>query len=359
MPSPDRTDRSRARSIRSSIRALGQYGRIGSESEDGKREDDHRPVRTDGGATVSQGSGQTGVGISGRLRSLGKSDFVGSLPFWLPAFLLMGLFVYGAIGWNFVISLTDMQGFGAPEYSSLDFEQYSQLFTSTAFYDATRNTLVLLVVFTIACLALGLLLAILLDRIYRFQNGLRTIYLLPFSLSFVVTAQLWLWMYNINNGIVNSILGVVGLRPDWIGNPQLVLGAVIFALVWQFSGYAMVVFLAGLQTIPDAHFEAARIDGASTVRMYWRVIVPQLRGSLISALVVLMIAALKAFDFLYALFGQYRPAAGADILATFMVREAFSSQNWAYGSAIAIVLYVLALLVVIPYLYSQYRRGTL
>src|SRR5699024_5549857 len=150
-----------------------------------------------------------------------------------------------------------------------------------------------------------------------------------FSLSFVVTAQLWAWMYDIDIGIINSMLSLGGLRPDWIGNPQLVLGAVIFALVCQSSGYATVVFLAGLQAIPDEHFEAARIDGASTITMYWRVIIPQLRGSVISALVVLMIGALKAFDFLYALFGQYRPAAGADILATLMVREAYSNQHWA------------------------------
>lgn len=347
MQSPDRTDPKRP--VRSRLGDL--RNRLVGDSDSGAS------VRTDGGTTVSRGSGDTG--LSGRLRSLRNSRFVGSLPFWLPPFLLMGLFVYGAIGWNFLISLTDMEGFGDPEYSSLDFQQYAELFGSEAFISAARNTFVLLVGFTILCLVLGLILAILLNRALRLQNTFRTLYLLPFSLSFVVTAQLWAWMYNINNGIVNSIVGVVGLRPDWIGNPQLVLGAVIFALVWQFSGYAMVVFLAGLQAIPNEHFEAARIDGASTVRMYWRVIIPQLRGSVISALVVLMIAALKAFDFLYALFGQYRPAAGADILATLMVREAYSNQNWAYGSAIAIVLYILALLVVIPYLYSQHRRGAL
>lgn len=311
-------------------------------------------VATDGG-TVDRSS----TGFGGWLRSRGQSDFLGSLPFWLPPFLLMGLFVYGAIGWNFLISLTDAEGYGDPEYAVLNFQQYAELIQDPAFIDATRNTVVLLVGFTTISVAVGLVLAILLDRAWRFRDGFRTLYLLPFSLSFVVTAQLWLWMYNIDNGIINSILGLVGLRPDWIGNPQLVLGAVIFAMIWQFSGYAMVVFLAGLQTVPTEHFEAARIDGASAFKMYWRVIIPQLRGSLISALVVLMIAALKAFDFLYALFGNYRPAAGADILATLMVREAYSDQNWAYGSAIAIVLFALALVVIAPYLYGQYRNGEL
>lgn len=343
------------RSVRLALRTARQQLAGSDDSTDGESGDER--VRTDGGATVSGNS--SGTNLFGGLRSRTNSEFFRSLPFWLPPFLLMGLFVYGAIGWNFLISLTDMTGYGNPEYSSLDFEQYVQLVGDPTFIAAARNTFVLLVAFTAVCVGFGLVLAILLDRTVRLQNAFRTVYLLPFALSFVVTAQLWLWMYDIDNGIINSILGIVGLQPDWIGNPQLVLGAVIFALIWQFSGYAMVVFLAGLRTIPDTHFEAARIDGASTLTMYRRVIVPQLRGSMISALVVLMIVALKAFDFLYALFGQYRPAAGADILATMMVREAYSNQNWAYGSAIAIVLFGMALAVIAPYLYSQYRRGKL
>jgi glucose/mannose transport system permease protein len=146
---------------------------------------------------------------------------------------------------------------------------------------------------------------------------------------------------------------------NWIGDPQFVLGAVVFALVWQFSGYAMVVYLAGLRAIPSEHFEAAMVDGASTFRTYQRVIIPQLRASTVSAAVVLMVFALKAFDFLYAMFGGYRPRKGADILATKMVREAFQQRQWAYGAAIAIIMFLLALAVISPYLYTQYKQGEL
>jgi glucose/mannose transport system permease protein len=306
-------------------------------------------ARTDGG---------TATASDGRLRD---SDFLQSLPFWLPPFLLMGFFVYGAIGWNLLISLTDMSGFASPDYSNLDFQNYLQAFSDPGFIAAARNTFVLLVAFTLVCLVVGLLLAILVDQEIRFENTFRTIYLLPMSLSFVVTAQFWLWMYNYDNGMVNAILRSVGVSnpPKWIGDPQFVLAAVIIALVWQFSGYAMVVYLAALRAIPSDHFEAARVDGASTVRMYWRVIVPQLKTATISAMVVLMVFALKAFDFLYSLAGGYQPPAGSDILATKMVREAFNKGEWAYGSAIAIVLFLMALAVVAPYLTMQYRRGDL
>lgn len=294
------------------------------------------------------------------LRERFNSDFYRSMPFWLPPFLLMGLFVYGAIGWNAVISLTDLYGFENAVYTNLDFDNYVRAVTSPQVQAAARNTVALMVAFTVICLVVGLLLAILVDQQIRFENTFRTIYLLPMSLSFVVTAQFWLWMYNFNSGIINQTLRLVGIQPPhWIGDPQFVLSAVIIAFVWQFSGYAMVVYLAGLRAIPTDHFEAAKVDGASTARMYWRVIIPQLRTSTISAAVVLMVFALKAFDFLYALVGGYRPPNGADILATKMVREAYSNTNWAYGAAIAVILFAMALAVVGPYLYHQYTRDNL
>ncbi len=313
--------------------------------------DEESDLRTDGGVATSS---------KGGLRERLNTDFFQSMPFWLPPFVFMAIFVYGAIGWNFLISLTDYRQFGRPDYSDLDFSMYVRAFNDPAFIDAARNTLVLLLGFIAVCMTVGLLLAILVDRNIRFENTFRTIYLLPMSLSFVVTAQFWLWMYNVNNGMVNAILGLVGLGPfRWIGNSQLVLPAVIFALVWQFSGYAMVVFLASLRAIPREHYEAARVDGASTVKMYWRVIIPQLKNAVVSALVVLMVFGLKAFDFLYAIAGGYRPPNGSDILPTMMVREAFQLTNWAYGSAIAILLFLLALSVVAPYLVYQYKQGTI
>ena len=289
-------------------------------------------------------------------------DFRRSIPFWLPAFLLMALFVYGAIGWNFLVSLTDFNGFVGPDYSDLDFEMYVRALGDPTFIGAAVNTLVLLVVFTLVCLVVGLALALLVDQGIRFENSFRTIYLLPMSLSFVVTAQFWLWMYNFQNGPINVALRALGMEnpPHWISNPDIVLWAVIIALAWQFSGYAMVVYLAGLRAIPTDHFEAGRVDGASTVRLYWRVVLPQLKGATISASVVLIVFALKAFDFLYSMTGSYYPPKGADILPVMMVRQAFGPpNNTAYAAAIAIILFLLALAVIAPYLTYQYRRGEL
>ena len=322
-----------------------------------RRWSDTDGVRTDGGIAESTGS-------------VWDRDVVRSAPFWLPPFLLIGLFVYGAVLWNILLSLTTFTGLGSPDYSDLSLENYVIAFqggvpswselTVDPIWNSAWNTVVLMVTFSVVCLALGLLLAILVDQGIRFENTFRTIYLLPMSLSFVVTAKFWLYMYNPQTGLINIAIQSLGFQPvEIVQNPDLKLAAVAFALVWQYSGYAMVVYLAGLRAIPTSHFEAARVDGASTLRMYWRVIIPQLRTATVSALVVLTVFSLKAFDFLFSMYGGYQPGPSADILATRMVREAYSNGNWAYGSTIAVILFVMALAIVTPYIYTQYKRGEL
>ncbi|SIR87090.1 carbohydrate ABC transporter permease [Natronorubrum thiooxidans] len=292
--------------------------------------------------------------------SASDSDFFESMPFWLPATALVLLFVYGAIGWNVIISFTGWSGLGQPDYTNFTLEMYRQMPSDPNFMASLRNTVALLVAFTGVSLVVGLGLALLVDRKIRFESTFRTIYLLPMALSFVVTAIFWSWMYA-SNGLIDTMLNGIGLgwlSQDWLGDPRFKLAAVIVALIWQFSGYCMIVYLAGLRSIPNDHYEAARIDGASTLKLYWRIIIPQLRSSTVGATVVLMVFALKAFDFIYVMFGT-NPGRSADILAVTMYREAFSSSEWAYGAAIAVVLFALALTIIGPYAYTQYKRGAL
>jgi len=300
-------------------------------------------------------------GARAGLASIRQNEFVKSLPFLLVPGILIGVFVYGSIVWNFLLSLTDFRGFGDPEYSSLDFEMYAQMLNDGTFITATRNTIVLMVGFTGLCLAIGLFLAILIDREITFEGTLRTIYLLPMSISFVVTSIFWAWMYNPTNGVVNFFFQTIGadfLALDWLGDPETQLLAITFALVWQFSGLAMIIFLAGLRKIPRDQYEAARMDGASIRIRYAKVIVPQLKTSMFSAIVILILFSLKAFDFIFVLYGV-SPGPGADILPVMMYREAFAANNWAYGSGVAVVLLVATIIALVPYLYYQHRQDLL
>ncbi|NUB93406.1 sugar ABC transporter permease [Haloterrigena sp. SYSU A121-1] len=317
----------------------------------------HDTTETTDAAT---GPAETGVDWKTKLRYFLNSDFVRSSPYWGVPFIIMGIAVYGGIGYNLAISFTDYAGIGRPTFSSLDLEMYRTALADESFRAAAFQNFVLLVGFTSISLGLGLFLAVLLDYGIRYKETIQTIYLLPMALSFVVTAQLWLWMYSPGNGVLNVFVTALGFDSiDWLGDPRIALAAVIFALVWQFSGYAMVVFLAGLQSLPDDQFEAAKVDGASTTKTYVRIIIPQLKQASVGAAVVLMLFALKAFDFLYAITGNYRPPNGTDILATLMVREAFQYGQWAYGAAIATMLLLLSLAVIAPYLIFQHRQGSL
>jgi glucose/mannose transport system permease protein len=312
---------------------------------------------TDATATI----GGVADTLETRLTTLRRSEFVRSLPFLIVPAILIGVFVYGSILWNLLLSLTEFEGFGDPDYSDLGVSMYAQMLEDSQFITATQNTVVLIVGFTVLCLLVGMGLAILVDRDIKFEGTIRTIYLLPMSISFVVTSIFWAWMFNTSNGVVNVFLRAIGLdvfAVDWLGDPQVQLLAIMVALVWQFSGLAMIILLAGLRKIPRSQYEAARMDGAPIRIRYLKVIIPQLKTSLFSATVILLLFSLKAFDFIFVLFGP-NPGPGTDILPVMMYREAFAANNWAYGSAIAVVLLVGVLVALIPYLYYQHRQELL
>ena len=206
-------------------------------------------------------------------------------------------------------------------------------------------------------IVIGLFLAILLDQKIRKESVFRTIYLLPYALSFIVTAYLWQWM-SVEDGVINFILDLFGLgylKMSWLSDPDIALFSVSFALVWQFSGYVMLIFLAAIRTIPQSHIMAAQIDGASGFKLYTRVIIPQIKTSTFTAFVILMIFSLKAFDFIWIL-TDGGPGYATTILPITVFNEAFKKNQFAYSSAIATTLLLIIMVIVIPYLYITYKK---
>jgi len=280
-----------------------------------------------------------------------------NLLFVLPSLILVGYFVYALIGWNVLVSLTDWKGL-APSYNIVGFSQYVTLFRDQEFLTSLTNNLILILLFVPSSLALGLFLAILLDSKVRGEGVFRGIYLLPFSLSYVITGTLWLWMYNPKEGVINTLLQKIGLgflQPGWITDPSMALACVVLAIVWQFSGYTMLIFSAGIKSIPESQVMAAEVDGATGLNLYRRVVIPQLKTSVLSAFVVLMIFALKVFDFIYVLTGG-GPGYSTYVVPLLMFRDTFRMDLYAYGAAMATLLFLLALVIVVPYLYISSRR---
>lgn len=283
-------------------------------------------------------------------------DFPYILLFLGPALILVGIFVYVAIAWNIYISFTDWRGL-MPSYDFVGLVQYKQLFQDPIFWVSIKNNLILILLFVPGAILIGLFLAILLDRKVRFEEGFRTVYALPFALSFVVTATLWAWMYSPSDGVLNTLfdkLHLEFLKSAWITDPKIAIYCVIIALIWQFSGYTMIIYLAGIRSIPTDHYEAAMVDGANSWQLYRYIVIPQLLKPTLSAFVVLMVFSLKAFDFIWIL-SRGGPGTSTYILAVQMYVETFAKTKFAYGAAIATVLLLMALAIVLPYLYWTYR----
>jgi glucose/mannose transport system permease protein len=275
----------------------------------------------------------------------------------LPSIALVGYFVYACIGWNAIVSLTNWDQL-KPSYTIIGFKQYAVLFQDPVFWLSLENNLILILLFVPSSIALGLLLAVLLDNKIRGEGVFRTIYLLPFALSFIITGSLWAWMYDPTNGVINTLLRTIGLgfwTRMWVGDSSIAIYSVVLALVWQFSGYTMLIFLAGIKSIPESQIMAAEVDGARGFRLYGRIVVPQLKSSVLAAFVIMMVFALKSFDFIYVL-TRGGPGQSTYVLAYEMYESSFGLDHWAYGAAIGTVLFIIVMIIVVPYLYLSSRR---
>ncbi len=261
-------------------------------------------------------------------------------------------FIYVMMGWNFIASFTDWDSM-IITFGFVGFEHYAAMFGSPIFITSFWNTVLLFLGIPL-CILFGLIIATLLDQKMRGASVFRSIYLLPFALSFVVTATMWKWMYNPTEGVLNSILP--GQFP-WTtsSDPAILVSSLILVLVWQFTGYATMILLAGMKAVPESRIEAAKIDGASGFRLYRKIIYPNLKAPLVTSFVVLLMFFIRAaFDLVNTLTGG-GPGTSSYTLPLLIYKEAFVNNQFAYGAAIAVVLLAIAMVIVIPYLYKTYR----
>ncbi len=274
-----------------------------------------------------------------------------------PSLVLLGVFVYGFIGWNIKISVTDWKGqLETDNYVGLFW--YKQLFADETFHNDIRNLLIFTAVFIGGAVIVGLLLALLMDKGVRGENVLRSIYLFPMGISFIATAIVWRWLLNSDEGEgttgVNDILGWIGVHSDWHkADSQWAISAIALPAGWALSGYVMALFLAGLRGIPDELREAARVDGASEFHVYWHVVRPMMLPVLMSVLVILAHISLKTFDLIYGI-APLDPR--TETPAIFMYLTAFRGYFYARGAAIATLLFFAIAAVIVPYIWYSIRK---
>jgi glucose/mannose transport system permease protein len=311
----------------------------------------------------------------------------------LPSFVAIAIFVYVFIALSFYVSISNWRtlkvdlSVRTPPYAT-----YIELFMLPRFQADLRNTLVFTILFIVIATALGLSLAILLDRKLFGHTTFRNIFLFPYALSFVVTGVAWRWIFNPETGInlffdlfgVNALLaqsGLPPLRPGWTTDPTIVfkvndvlasvwpaasklqvqlgipvaLIPVAIAATWQLSGFVMAMYIGGMATISEEVREAARIDGATEWQVYRRVIIPILKPVTIVVVVLLLHTSLKIFDLVFTMSGV-GPGFATDMPAIFVFETMFKATRYNLGSAAAIFMLVLVGLVIIPYLARSLRE---
>jgi len=274
----------------------------------------------------------------------------------LVLFGLDAYFIYGMIGWNIAISFTDWRG-AIPSYNLVGLANYSRMLGDSLFWRSLLNTLILFT--AVPCsLGVGFLLAILLNQGVRGARFFTLIFLMPFAFSLVVTGTVWAWILAPVNGAVNMILRSIGLGSlacGWYTDPATVMPSIIIAMVWQFSGYCALVLYAGMRSIPKEEIEAAKAEGASTLTVYRRVVLPRLKIPILTSVVVVIIFTLKAaFDLVWTMTGG-GPGTTSYNLPILVVNETYMKLHVAYGAAISNILVAIVLCIIIPYVWWSYR----
>ncbi|WP_432194285.1 carbohydrate ABC transporter permease [Streptomyces sp. bgisy027] len=261
-------------------------------------------------------------------------------PWWfaLPALLLFAFVVLVPSVRGVYYAFTDWDGLN-PDFAFVGLDNFSAMLSDADARQAVWHTLLIAVSITIVQNALGLVLALGVNSAIRSRNVLRVFLFAPAVITPIVTAYLWRNLLG-PDGAVNSLLGAVGLggwEQDWLGDPDLALWAVVGVVVWQFAGYSMVIFLAGLQSVPRAVLEAAAIDGAGPVRRFWSVTRPLLAPAFTINLMLSIIGGIKLFDQVFALTGG-GPGHATDTISTLIYKDAFTLGEFGYSIALAVVL---------------------
>jgi len=277
-----------------------------------------------------------------------------------PSLLALALFVYVFLGWNVRVSFTSWRGL-LPKYDNIGLDNYVALAHDQRFmqFDVPHIAIFTLV-FVVGALAVGFLMALLLDRGVVGENVFRAVFLFPMAISFIATAIIWRWLLDNGGGEsttgLNKLLIDVGLgswRSDWFrSSSRWAIAAIALPAGWALSGYVMSLFLAGLRGVPEELREAARVDGASEPKVFWFVVRPMLLPVLMSAIVILAHISLKTFDLFYAMDQKNLKI---DTPALYMWFTTFDGGFYARGATIATLLLLGVAVVIVPYVWYSVR----
>ncbi|MDR7379982.1 glucose/mannose transport system permease protein [Rhodoferax ferrireducens] len=272
-----------------------------------------------------------------------------------PSALLVLVCVYGYIMFTVYLSFTASTLM--PQYDWVGTANYARLMGLENWSVALSNLWVFASLYIVIAMALGLTLAILIDQKVRAESGLRSVFLYPMALSFIVTGTAWKWLLDPGVGLEHTMqtLGWSNFTFGWIKDSEMAIYCVVIAAVWQTTGFVMAMFLAGLRGVDSEQINAARLDGAKSWQIYQRIIIPQLGPVFISAFVILAHMAIKSYDLVIALTNG-GPGRSTWLPSVFMYQYTFTRNEMAVGAASSVLMLIAIGVVVLPYLYGEMRK---
>ncbi|NQX17479.1 sugar ABC transporter permease [Rathayibacter sp. VKM Ac-2857] len=292
-----------------------------------------------------------GLGWSGRLE---VAILVGPALIVFLAFVIFPVVMaayYGFFSW---------QGYGVPT-DFVGFKNYLTILQDPTFHEALTHNGTIVVLSLVLQGPAAILIALLLNRKLRGQSIIRVLIFVPYVISEVVVGTGWSLMLQ-TSGAVNGFLEKVGLgalKQDWLSDPAIAIWTLMLIITWKYIGFAVILFLAGLQGIPEELSEAASIDGASYWQVQRRITLPLLAPTLRIWAFLSIIGALQLFDLVYIIWGQYvSSTAGTSTMATYLVTNGRNAGNYGYGNAVAVVLFLVSLIVALLYQRFVLRRDT-
>ncbi|WP_147804914.1 carbohydrate ABC transporter permease [Alkalicoccus halolimnae] len=261
----------------------------------------------------------------------------------LPALLLILVLIYVPIVLTGYYGLMDWDGIGAMTFVGL--ENYAALITDGMFWSSAYHSL-LLALFSVGSLVLYLAVSLVLSSNMKGADLFRKIYLIPMLLSSVAIAQLWMRIYHPTNGVMNRFLTTIGIEnpPLWLSDTSIVLFAIFIPIIWQYAGFYIIIYYAALKNVPKELEEAAKIDGATPVQIAYKIKLPLIAGVIKVTIVLAVIGSLKYFDLIYVM-TDGGPNGASEVMASYMYKLAFRTNDFGYGSAVGFFLLVLILIV--------------
>lgn len=271
-----------------------------------------------------------------------------------PALIIYSLYVIYPILTTLNYSFFEWNGISDKVFIGMD--NYTKMMSDDVFWISLKNNAWVVLASVFIQIPLGLIMALLLFAPIRGIRLFNGIYFIPFLMSTVAVGILWRLMYDPINGTINQLINFLGFENvAWLSEKNTAIFSVLMVIVWQFSPFYMILFKAGIVGISEEMYEAADIDGANYLQKFAKITLPLLAPTIVTSSILAIVGSLKSFDLFYIMTGG-GPNHGTEILGTYMYKQAFVNFNMGYGSAIAFVMFILALVVVIIIQYLDYYR---